>query len=441
MRMTGLRASWEQIRASYWAVPSVMAVAALALAFGMVQLDRATGAPLLDRLSWTYTGDADGARAVLSTIAASMITVAGVTFSITIVALTLASQQFGPRLLRNFLRDRGNQIVLGTFVSTFLYCLMVLRTVRGGDDTAFVPNLSVTAGVLLAIFSLGVLIYFIHHVSVSIQASQIIANVTHDLEHAIDELFPEQVGAGERPPPPEPLPFDADASEPVPSRRAGYVQAIDGERLMEAAVKCDLVVRIEARPGTFVREGSTLLRVSGRRGGGHCDDALCDAFVAGAERTGTQDVLFFVEQLVELAVRALSPGINDPGTAQMCVDRLEQTLCRLATRVWPSPLRFDDTGAVRVIAEPVAFEDIACAAFEEIGRHGRHNVAVTCHLLRAIASVSSCAVRGEDRRALGRLAAGTVERARQAIAEEGDRRRVEACARAAQRALDAGAAS
>ena len=428
MRMTSLRASWEKLRATYWAVPSVMGAAALALAVGMVQLDRVTGEELLDRLSWIYTGGPDGAREVLSTIAGSMITVAGVTFSITIVALTLASQQFGPRLLRNFLRDRGNQVVLGTFVSTYLYCLMVLRTVRSGDGAEFVPNLSVTTGVLLAIFSLGVLIYFIHHVSVSIQASQIIANVTHDLEHGIDRLFPERVGEGERPV--EPPPPDPAASEPLLSRVSGYVQAVDGERLMEVAVERDLVVRIEARPGAFVREGSTLLGVAGGPQPEDGADALREAFVIGSDRTGTQDVAFFIEQLVELAVRALSPGVNDPGTAQMCLDRLEQTLCRLATRAWPSPLRFDDRGTLRVIAEPVSFEEIAAASFEEIGRHGRHSATVTCHLLRAIAGVSSCAVRAEDRRALARLAAGTVERAREAIAEEVDRRRVEACGRA-----------
>lgn len=427
MRMTSLRASWERLRSTYWAVPSVMVVAALALAAGMIQLDRAAGAEALARLSWIYTGGPEGARAVLSTIAASMITVAGVTFSITIVALTLASQQFGPRLLRSFLRDRGNQVVLGTFVSTFVYCLMVLRTVRGGDDSEWVPNLSVTAGVLLALFGTGVLIYFIHHVSMSIQASQIIANVTQDLEHEIDRLFPERVGEGELPPEP-PLPVD-DASEHVRSRHDGYIQTIDGARLMEAAVSRDLLVHVEARPGTFVRKGSTLLRVAGGRPADDRDDALRGAFVIGGERTGAQDIAFFVEQLVELAVRALSPGINDPGTAQMCLDRLEQTLCRLATREWPTPLRFDDTGAVRVIAEPVTFEEIACAAFEQIGRHGRDNVAVTCHVLRAIAGVASCAVRVADRRALARLAATTVERAREAIAEDVDRRRVEACGR------------
>ncbi len=435
--MTSLGATWEALRATYWAVPSVMVVGALGLSAGIIQLDRLTSTELLDRLSWVYTGGPEGARAVLSTIAASMITVAGVTFSITIVALALASQQFGPRLLRNFLRDRGNQVVLGTFVSTFVYCLMVLRTVRGGDDSEFVPNLSVTAAVLLALFSLGVLIYFIHHVSVSIQASQIIANVASDLEEAIDRLFPEGVGEDVPSVSHEPPPADPGASESLRSHRNGYVQAIDGTRLMKAAAARDLVVRIEAGPGTFVRKGSSLLRLWGGRAAEDGADAVRAAFVIGADRTGAQDISFFVEQLVELAVRALSPGVNDPGTARMCLDRLDQAFSRLATRAWPSPLRFDDAGALRVIAEPLAFEQIAETAFQEIGRHGRHSVSVTCHLLRTLASVSSEATRSEDRRALARLAEVTVERALAAIAEDADRRRVEACARAMQVPIDA----
>ena len=154
--MTRLRASWEYLRGTYWALPSAMSVIAVLLSIGMIQLDRAVTARLLDQLSWVYTGGPEGARAVLSTIAGSMITVAGVTFSITIVALTLASQQFGPRLLRNFLGDLGNQVVLGTFVSTFLYCLLVLRTVRGSDDEEFVPAIGCCEGRVVTVQRQGI---------------------------------------------------------------------------------------------------------------------------------------------------------------------------------------------------------------------------------------------------------------------------------------------
>jgi uncharacterized membrane protein len=236
--MMRLRAWWEYLRGTYWAVPSAMAMAAVVLSFGMIQLDEAVTAALLDRLSWVYTGGPEGARAVLSTIAGSMITVAGVTFSITIVALTLASQQFGPRLLRNFLRDLGNQIVLGTFVSTFLYCLLVLRTIRGTDDSEFVPHLAVTLGVVLAMLSLGVLIFFIHHVATSIQASRIIAKVASDLEVAANQLFPDRLGhadtdVAEEADPAAIVSAGTGDSRTVHATMAGYVQAIDGERLMD----------------------------------------------------------------------------------------------------------------------------------------------------------------------------------------------------------------
>ena len=181
-----------------------------------------------------------------------MVTVAGVTFSITIVALTLASQQFGPRLLRNFLRDLGNQVVLGTFVSTFVYCLLVMRTLRGTEDAVFVPDVAVTVGVVLATCSLGVLIFFIHHVSTSIQASQIIANVAQEFHGAIDRLFPEAIGEGLPRQPDRPTPeLREEAKDVVCSRVGGYMQAIDGEELIALARKyerCRLQTTCEAEP-------------------------------------------------------------------------------------------------------------------------------------------------------------------------------------------------
>jgi uncharacterized membrane protein len=439
--MTRLRAFWDYLRGTYWAVPSAMAVAAVGLAFGMIQLDEAAPARVLDQLSWVYTGGPEGAREVLSTIAASMITVAGVTFSITIVALTLASQQFGPRLLRNFLRDLGNQIVLGTFVSTFIYCLLVLRTVRGDDGGVFVPHLAVTVGVVLAMLSLGVLIFFIHHVSTSIQASRIIANVAEDLEGAIDRLFPESIGEGATAAQP------GDGSTDVPSEpdenasvvRAatnGYVQAIDSQRLLTLAQEQDVVLRVHARPGTFVRKGRVLLSFRSKpREPDRDDDELRSVFIIGTDRTGTQDVTFFINQLVELAVRALSPGINDPETARSCIDRLEQALCHLAGRQIPSAKRYDENGCLRVVACPVTFVGILDGALEEIARYGRSSVSVTCRLLEAVRSIASCVQREADRLALVRHATVIAGRTREAAFEDADRDQVADCYRAALAAL------
>jgi uncharacterized membrane protein len=421
--MARLLALWESLRSTYWMVPSVMACAAVALAWGMIRLDEAIPPRRLEALDWVYAGGPEGARAVLSTIAASMITVAGVAFSITIVALTLASQQFGPRLLRNFLADRGNQIVLGTFVSTYLYCLLVLRTVRGHDGAEFVPHLAVTAGVVLALASLGVLIFFIHHASTSIQASAIVANVAADLCAAIERMFPERIGEGAEPESPRATMPAAGHARAVRARESGYVQAIDGEKLLRLARTRDLVVRIDAAPGRFVRTGSALLSLwpvpdpPDRH-----DEPIRNAFVIGADRTGIQDLAFFFEQLVQMAVRALSPGINDPATASACIDRVEQALVALAERRIPSPERVDDDGAVRVIAAPVTFAQVAETALSEIGRYGRTSVSVTCRLLDAIRAVAVSARRAEDRAALARTAEA-IASAAEAHCEE-DRRRI-----------------
>jgi uncharacterized membrane protein len=437
--MTRLRAAWEYLRGTYWAVPSVMSAMAVALSLGMIQLDQAATSTLLQRLSWVYTGGPEGARAVLSTIAASMITVAGVTFSITIVALTLASQQFGPRLLRHFLRDFGNQLVLGTFVSTYVYCLLVLRTVRGSDDAEFVPHLAVTVGVTLALLSLGVLIFFIHHVSTSIQASRIIANVADDLESAITRLFPDRVG-GETV---SPASCGAVATEPDPMGDArpviattnGYVQAIDADHLLSIAREHDIVVRVHARPGAFVRRGHVLLTVTSAPGRTHPDDTTFDGvFIIGNDRSGTEDVTFFVEQLVDLAIRALSPGINDPGTARLCIDRLEHALCHLGGRHWPAAGRYDH-GRLRVLACPLTFPDVVSIAFDEIARYGRSSVSVTCRLLVAIQNVGSCVTREADRNALVRHATALVDGVRDVALRDGDREVIARCHRAALDAL------
>ncbi|NDP40395.1 MAG: DUF2254 domain-containing protein, partial [Rhodoferax sp.] len=185
---------WDRLRSSLWFVPAVMAWLAVALAFGAVELDKAVDEDWLQRLSWSYSGGAEGASLPLGTVAGSMIAIAGTVFSMTLVALSLASSQLGPRLLRNFMRDTANQVVLGTFVATFVYCLLVLRTIRRADEVTFVPHLSVSIGVLLAMVSIGVLIYFIHHVSVSIQADEVVARVGRELEDGIDRLFPGHLG-------------------------------------------------------------------------------------------------------------------------------------------------------------------------------------------------------------------------------------------------------
>ncbi len=404
---------------------------AVALAMATIAVDEAVTDEWLQALGWAYTGGAEGASSVLGAIAGSMITIAGVVFSMTLVALSLASSQLGPRLLRNFMRDTTTQVVLGTFVSTFVYCLLVLRTIRRADEVAFVPHLSVNIGVLFALVSVGVLIYFIHHVSISIQADQVIARVGKELTEEINRLFPERVGQEQGSPAIEsidtsiPEAFDREA-RPVLAGGDGYLQHIDGDALMTLATQADVLMRLERRSGQYVVSGRPLVMVwPGNQVTDHFAAQVNEAFALGNQRTSAQDVEFAIHQLVEIAVRALSPGINDPFTAVACVDRLGSALCRLAQRKMPSPYRHDEQHRLRVVVAPITFTEIVDTSFNQIRQYARPSAAVTIRLLEAIAVIAEAAHRPEDLAALRRHAEMIVRGAREGLPEGEDRRAVE----------------
>ena len=240
-----------------------MALLAGGVAMGSVALDHNIGSGWVQDIGWVWSGGADGARGVLSVVAGSVMTVISIVFSLTISVLAQTSSHFGPRVLRNFTSDRGVQFTLGTFISTFVYCLLVLRTVRSVEESSFVPYLSVNIGVLLALASLAVLIFFIHHISQSIQAENLIAAVGEDFQSSLCVLFPERIGqpqneAGTCKPPDESQWRDA---LEVDADRNGYLQRIDDEQLMRLAVQHDCIFKLEKRPGDFVASGSPLLRV------------------------------------------------------------------------------------------------------------------------------------------------------------------------------------
>ncbi|MGV3618921.1 MAG: DUF2254 domain-containing protein [Fimbriimonas sp.] len=369
-----LATAWQDVRASYWFLPVVMAVVAAGLSFLVIEVEVRIGHAAVTSLDWVYSGGVDGARGVLTTIAGSAITVAGTTFSITIASLSLASNQFGPRVLRGFMRDRGNQIVLGTFTSTFLYCLLVLRTVRGGEDGVFVPHLGVSVAVALAILCVGVLIYFIHHAAFSVQVSHVVQVAGTELDHALRRLFPEKIGTphGEGNVP------DTQA-ETVSAESEGYVAAIDADALLRMAENDDLVIRIEARPGDYVFDGVALAKVW-PNGDGRVKEAVRRCFVLSPERTTQQDAAFAFHQLAEVGVRALSPGINDPYTAITVIDRLTASLKLLDGRNQPEPYRFDAEGTLRVVANPHGMAEYVRAAFRLLGHAAKSQTVVIQHL-------------------------------------------------------------
>ncbi len=427
---TWIRHYLEYIKFSFWFVPGLMVLGAMLLSFSAVALDKQLNLYTHDALRFLYSGGVDGARSILATIAGSMMTVAGVTFSITIVALTLASSQFGPRLLRNFMKDRGNQVVLGSFIATFIYCILVIRSVTTKETSDFVPDIAVTLAVIMSLINVGILIYFIHHVSVSIQADKVISRVYRDLLGHLENLFPTELGyeSVEN----REQAADATAADASDSRRhgvaataSGYLQAIDDDGLMEYATRENLLVRLHFRPGEFITTGDIIATVE-------CDEDIPENAAAGVEgalilgerRSAEQDAEFAVDQLVEIALRALSPGVNDPFTAISCIDWLGSALCFLTTREIPSPYRHDGDDVLRIVAKAVTFEGIMNAAFDQIRQCGRSNVAVMVRLMAALKKIAGHARTAEQRQAVMRQAKMILRASRESFPETNDKKDV-----------------
>jgi uncharacterized membrane protein len=426
---------------SFWFLPALMALLATGAALGSIAIDHAVGSAWVHGMDWVWSGGAEGARGVLSVVAGSIMTVISIVFSLTITALAQTSSHFGPRVLRNFTSDRGVQFTLGTFIATFVYCLLVLRTVRSEhsiEASSFVPYLSVNIGMLLGLASLAVLIYFIHHVSQSIQAENLIADVGAEFQKSLPVLFPERIGLPQgNDTKPCRLPDESQwqAAHVVISAANGYLQGMDNEQLMRLAIRHDLLLKLEKRLGAFVTHAEPLLRVLPRSNVNHdLELDLRACFSQGPHRTPHQDALYIVQQLVEIAVHALSPGINEPFTALTCIDWLGASLRGVARRELPTTLRQDEDGQLRVIACTLDFEELAHAAFDQIRHYGADNADVMQHLLEIIAKIAPDLHRDQDRAVLVRHARLIGEDAAQ-IANETDRRRVADCLQRTLRAL------
>lgn len=387
-RFLVLRNWWHNARSSFWFVPTVIVAGAVFLAAALVAVEVNTDPLVLERWHWLFGAGAAGSRGLLSAVAGSMITVAGVVFSITIVALSLTSSQYTPRVLRNFMRDTINQTVLGIFVGIFAYCLVVLRSIRGGDEGAFVPSFAVFVALGLAFLGIALLIFFIHHISMSIQASAIIASAADETVAAVERLFPEEIGedADEN--------FDGDSLPSadnnwcaIPSMSMGYVESVNGEALLQYAAKIGTIIRMERGIGEFVVQGAPLVSVKSS-----CPDEgaiaeLNKIYLISRHRTVQQDAGFGIRQIVDIALKALSPGVNDTTTAVTCVDYLTAILVRLGPRQIASSRRFHE-GELRLYARGPSFESLLKEAFEQIRQSAGGNVAV---LRRQIWSLTTIA--------------------------------------------------
>jgi uncharacterized membrane protein len=386
----------EYLRSSLWFIPSAFVLLAFALWLVVGAIDRAVDG---NDLLLAYGGGPDGAQEVLSAIATSMIAFTGVVFSITIVVLQLASGQFSPRVLRTFLRDRATQSSLGIFIATFVYALLVLRDVRAAspEQSAYVPGLSVSMALVVLALSLGVFVYYIHHIAQAIRVSWIIDAVADETRRSITHQFTDAPDEGLELATPSGAP-----AQVLVARVPGVVQAVGKRALVALARRNDCVLVMRPSVGDFVPQGGPLLHVHGERplSGDDADEAL-DEFALGLERTMEQDPAFGFRQIVDIAVRGLSPAINDPTTAVQCLDHLHDLLRDLAVRPFRSGHLGDQHGELRLVVPPPSWDDYLDLALDEIRHYGATSVQVA-RRIRAVLDDLETVVAGEEAGAVRR---------------------------------------
>lgn len=444
-----LKKFWDDLRGSYWFIPSLMSLAAFLVSHLLVANDSYLQQTFFKSLDWIYLTQPEGARTVLSTIAGSMITVAGVTFSITIASVAYATSQYGPRLLTNFMEDRGNQFTLGTFIATFLYCLLVLRTINSAQELAaaqagseavqaFVPNIAVSFGVLMATASICVFIYFIHHVPASIHASNVIADIGNALIKSIQTSYPESPfvdtnkdnlavnlsGADfSQPENQNAIAFLSSQEETtkhtrISSKINGYVQFLDHENLYQIAQELDATIIVNCQPGDYVSTGGCLgWVVSKDKTTKAPDNDLCAAFIIGRKRTPAQDLLFLSTELIEIAARALSPGTNDPFTAINCMNWLSSACICLADRHIEKPQRYDNQNNLRLLYRHVDFIEFTNTNFARLSPYVATDRNAALHFVAIVGCIALSCPQPSQKRAILSLLPTMIEDASKHLSE------------------------
>jgi uncharacterized membrane protein len=417
----------EALTTNLWVVPTALSALTVLIFATTINVDRAAFAGALHLPSWVDSGSPDAARQILTAIAAAIITVVGLVFSTTIVALTLASTQFGPRMLRNFIRSFGIQFTLGTFVATFLYSILALISISQQGGREFVPHLSITVDFVLVLADLAVLIYFINHVATSIQLNQVIADIAADLINAID-VQTALDGWDRRRAISHLGPSVADVSEWLDQRgasvvavKSGFLQVIDHESLIGAASRSHAVVRLLYTPRHFVVEGRSLALVWPPEAAPVIARALEHAHFVGSYRTRSQDMVLALDQLVEIAIRALSQAVNDTFTALACIDWLGAGLCRISAAPRPANVHRDRTGHIRLIEAALPYERLVNGAFDKVRQAGRGMPAVTIRQLEALARIMEFTTEDDQRFALMRQADMLLQSSEESIPEPNDR--------------------
>jgi uncharacterized membrane protein len=380
-----LAALADRLRSSLWFIPGAFALGSIVASVALVALDHLVDRTVAGSLSGVlFAGGPDSARLVLSTIAAAMLSFTGLVFTVTMLVLQLASSQLSPRVMRTFLRDRLNQVVLGLFVATFVYSLLVLREVRSPSaGQAFVPAIAVTVAYALLIASVASFILYIHHMAQAIRAATVLRSVADETRSAIERLYPAGIAAEPEPPAPE-LPSGPAAEVALLQRSPGVITSVDADALVRQAREQHLVVEMTLMVGDFIATGAPILRIWRKDGAGDAEpmpiESLAASVHTGPERTMTQDAAFGFRQIVDIAERALSPGVNDPTTAVQALDQLHDLLRRLARRQIPSQVRLAEDGSVLLRLPRPDWDDYVSLALDEIRHYGAGSIQVARRL-------------------------------------------------------------
>jgi len=425
---------WRELLATFWFVPVLIILAAVGLAVGAIYLDSLLDVTAHGIGRYLLTQSPASARSILTTISGAMVGVAGTVFSITLVVLTLASSQFGPRLIRNFMYVRLNQVVLGAYIALFAYCLLVLNAIRESDQMTFVPSLSILLALAGAVVNIVLLIFFIHEVAVSIQADSVVSAISKALFRNIQNLFPEELGEEQesrKEADEAAMKAEFDVDQPLRAIKNGYVQYIYTEAILRQATRHNLLVELYYRTGDYLVVGEEVGRIYGQQQAEESDVTyLLDQFILGSQRVPQQDAEYAILQMVEIASRALSPGINDPFTAMTCIDNLTAVLTYLLRVRFPSRYRYDDDGVLRVIADVVDYPGLLDASFNQIRQYAKGSPAVLIKLMEALQTLYRSAFLNAHREAVQRHARMVLRLAQSAFDDPSDLQDLEKRSRA-----------
>ena len=415
---------FKELMATFWFLPVLIIVFSVLLSIGLVYLDSSITISHEGLIRFFLVNSSNSARSILSTISGAMIGVAGTVFSVTLVALSLASSQFGPRLIKNFMYVRLNQVVLGSYISTYLYCLLVLNSIKDGNGFTFIPSISIFVAILAAIANIVLLIVFIHQIAISIQADKIISDISDYISKQVKSLFPEKMGEEKE------IEKNVDTAATfsafqkhtsLKSPKSGYLQYIDSEALVEVVTQHDALLELYQRPGSYLVKGINIGLLYSKTNLEKDEmESILNQFIIGKTKTHQQNLEFSIHEMVEIAARALSPGINDPYTAIACIDNLTANMSYLAKAKFPSKYRFDKEGNLRVIADVLDFEGVLDAAFNQIRQFSAGSTAVIIRLMEALIIIHEFTTKESYKKAVIKHAEMVLSIGKQTIKEKND---------------------